>query len=247
MLKPLKPTNPFTDIDEDGEIVEQTAVTPAVKAGVAVAVVQPNTGNPLKDLENAINFGFTDGQTLKVDKAGFQPSKTTNVGNILVMEVLGWKRKWLVAPGTDNAPKDLVAYSDDGVNCNDPEKGTLQEHLALLHSMKYKDAKISERVVLFGVYLASEKPFPSGMESPEYVQVDMASTSALSWASYMDLLMPSIRRGNVPVDKANIVRLTINIAENKKRGAATYPVVAFSNPYRVKPTQVDNSRLLLGC
>jgi hypothetical protein len=171
-LNPLNAATSFNeyDLDEDGEPV--TAVPQRVQAVAVPQRAQFASNNPLADLENAVPFSYSDGTSMVADKGGWQvrSKKTVSVGNAIILEIESWERLWMVTPGTDKAPKECVAYSRDGVNCNNPEQGTLQEHLAMLKASNYPNAKLEERVIVFGFYEGSERPFPSDMETPEYVQ-----------------------------------------------------------------------------
>ena len=257
MLKPLNnqtTTNVNTDpyfLDEEGEPIEgeAQAVAPVhVQRVQAVAVPQPATftsTNPLASLENAVSFSYKDGVQLVADKAGFQvrAKKTVTVGFSVAMEVVSWEKFWMVSPGSESAPAELVAYSNDGVNCNNPEQGTLQEHLKVLHSTGYTNARIDERVKVFGFFEGSEKAFPADMGTPTYIQLDLSPVSAKAWLSYLSLLPGSVRRGIVPADKAAFVKFTISVEENKKKGSSkTYAAVNMSCPV----SGAVNRQLLLG-
>lgn len=232
-LNPLNAATSFNeyDLDEDGEPV--TAVPQRVQAVAVPQRAQFASNNPLADLENAVPFSYSDGTSMVADKGGWQvrSKKTVSVGNAIILEIESWERLWMVTPGTDKAPKECVAYSRDGVNCNNPEQGTLQEHLAMLKASNYPNAKLEERVIVFGFYEGSERPFPSDMETPEYVQLDLSPTSAKAFHSYVRLLEGSIRRGSIPAEKAKFVKFSIGIAESKKT-SSTYAAVSMACPYK---------------
>lgn len=255
----LNPINATTtafdafDLDDEGEPVTTTTVAPRpatlrpLQEVEAVEVPTPtkSASNPLLGKKYAVEFDYKDGIALVADKAGWQirANKKVSVGSSIIIDVESWEPLWMVIPGTDKAPKELVAYSRDGLNCNNSDQGTLAEHLAMLKSSGYDKARIEERVLVFGFYEGSEKAFPAGVETPEYVQIDLSPTSTRTFHSYMEKLHGSIRRGTVPTDKAAVVKFTITVEENKKKSNATYAAVNCSCPHKVVSV---NRQLMIG-
>jgi hypothetical protein len=231
------------NIDENGEIFEDDNTPAAHSTTVVVSPVaqrNPTTGNPLKDALNAADFNYKDGVQLVANNGNIvlRTSKTTKGGEWLDIDVVSWKKMWVCSPGANGAPKDTVAYSSDGVNCNNPEQGLLSTHLQSLKESGYSRAKIEERAIVFGYYVGSEKPLVTATGTPDEVQIDLAPTAAKAWGSFINRLDAALSRRRIAVETASIVRFSAVVQETKN--GDSYTSVEMSSP------QKGNQALMIG-
>lgn len=147
-------------------------------SAVAVAAPKINT-KVLAELRNALPVEFNSLAQVQAVQGSFRDKETeTKMGETIRLRLLSWQDSWVVGPNDTKAPKDTVKYSDDGVTAKD---GTLlQDHLKELKE-KYPKAKISQRVVVVGALLETEKPHKL---NGELVQIDLSPQSRAMFLRY---------------------------------------------------------------
>jgi len=235
MLKPVTTNTAATSFEmDDQDIAEmQAAATAETYAETAVAVVEQHLpAAPAKSkfdgvsdavgaLKNAIPVRFNDGLSVKVEQTGFYTRRDNKpLGREIKMELLSWQDNYVISPGDDKAPKDLVKYSDDGKTCSD---GTpVVEHLNYLKSLGMTKASLKERTVI----VASLEEAP---EAPTLVdrviQIDLSPQSRASFSDYRLVAMNKQRKGRITADQAVMVSARVVRATN---GTNAYGVVEFS-------------------
>lgn len=226
MLKPVTTTAAATSFEQDEAIEVTSTVT-------EVAVVEGHTpAAPVKSkfdgvtdavgaLKNAIPVRFNDGLSVKVEQTGFYTRRDNKpLGREIKMELLSWQDNFVISPGDDKSPKDLVKYSDDGRTCSD---GTpVAEHLAYLRSLGLTKAALKERTVI----VASLESAP---EAPDLVdrviQIDLSPQSRASFSDYRLVAMNKQRKGRITAEQAVMVQAKVVRATN---GTNAYGVVEFS-------------------
>lgn len=230
------------NIDENGDVfddvdtsVPQNYSTAVVVQAAAVPQRNAATGNPLKDALNAASFNYKDGIQLVASNGNItlRSSKSSKCGEWVDIDITAWKKVWVCSPGVNGAPKESVAYSDDGVNCNKADQGLLSAHLEMLKESGYRKAKIEERAVLLGYYEGSEKPFPGGT-APDEVQIDLSPTAAKAWGSFVNRLDAALSRRRIPVETASVVRFTAVVSETST-GGESYTTLQMSSPRKAIP------------
>lgn len=236
-----KINNPM-NLDENGDVFDDVDTSVAqnhstsVVVQQAVAVPQRNafTGNPLKDALNAASFNYKDGTQLVASNGNItlRSSKSSKCGEWVDIDITAWKKVWVCSPGVNSAPKESVAYSDDGVNCNKADQGLLSAHLEMLKESGYSKAKIEERAVLLGYYEGSEKPFPGGA-APDEVQIDLSPTAAKAWGSFVNRLDAALSRRRITAETASVVRFTAVVSETKS--GESYTTIEMSSPRKAAP------------
>ena len=226
MLKPVTTNTAATSFEQD-EAIEVTSTV------AEVAVVEQNLpAAPVKSkfdgvtdavgaLKNAIPVRFDDGLSVKVEQTGFYTRMGNKpLGREIKMELLSWQDNYVITPGSDSAPKDMVRYSDDGKTCSD---GTpVAEHLEYLRSLGMTKAAVKERTVI----VASLEAAP---EAPDLVdrviQIDLSPKSRAAFSDYRLVAMNKQRKGRITADQAVMVSAKVVRATN---GTNAYGVVEFS-------------------
>ncbi len=194
------------------------AVTAGASAG-AVAVA--GNMHAIDELKNALRVDYNTLSQVIVTNGNFVERETkTILGDSIQFELLSWQDSWVVSPNDDKAPKDVVRFSDDGVNCGD---GTpVSEYIAELKSMGYLKAALRQRVVLVGAVIAAAK---SEKFNGELMQIDLSPASRTQWLRYQANAAYAIRTGRQTADQVKIVKAIAELAQN---GDNTYTLAKFS-------------------
>jgi hypothetical protein len=215
----LKPVNQntatFEDMEDEGNFAPAAAPATTPAPTTAVAVARPaavtafnavvDTVSSLKDAmpvtyDMLISLIATNGNICKRD--GKKP-----VGDEVVFELISWQDSYVVSPGDDKAPKDMIRYSDDGVVCSD---GSLvQEHLSELRSLGYTKAAVKQRAVVVGSVINASK---TKELDDELVQFDLSPQSRTSFKNYAASVMNKQRLGKITAAQATKVKASAVLA-----------------------------------
>jgi hypothetical protein len=203
----------FEDMDDSAFDAVSAPVAAATTTAVAVAPPAAVTSfNAVADtvsgLKNAMPVTYdmlisliaTNGNVCKRD--GKRP-----IGDEVVFELISWQDSFVVAPGDDKAPKELIRYSDDGVICSD---GTsVQEHLSDLRSLGYAKAAVKQRAVVVGSVISASK---TKELDDELVQFDLSPQSRTSFKNYAASVMNKQRLGKITAAQATKVKASAVLA-----------------------------------
>lgn len=212
------------------ESIDDEIASPAATSSTAVAVAAPATGiqasfaaatDTIGNLKNAMRVTYdmliplvaTNGNLVKrADKKA--------VGDEVIFDLLSWQDSWTITPGSDQAPKDMVKYSDDGVLCSD---GTpVAEHLQQLRNLGYSKAKANQRLVVVGSVVSCSKTKDL---DDELVQIDLAPQSRTAFMNYAISAMNKQRLGKATPEQVTKMKATAELAT---MGSNTFTRVAFS-------------------
>ena len=239
----LKPK--FENPDEDtvavaenpaAPVAEKSAATAPVEAKVDAATavaVRPEINLPtplvstgdmhvLKKLKDNLFVDYNTLAQVKAEQGAFSDRETEeNLGSQLVVEVLSWQDSFVCSPNDDDAEKELVKYSDDGVTAKD---GTdMKAHLEHLRSQGYDKARTTHRLVVVGALLESEKP---SALTGNLVQIDLPPTGKTQWDRYNANCAWNIRTGKLTEEGAK--RVLVKAVVAKGQGSVKYTLVTFS-------------------
>jgi len=176
--------------------------------------------NVLSPLQNAMRVEYNTLESIIASQGNFKSRETNkSLGDEVVFEVLSFQDSFVVSPGDDKAPQDVVRYSDDGLTCSD---GTsVQEHLHWLKTNGYPKASIKPRVVLVGAIESTSKA--SDLVGA-LVQFDLSPTSRVQWNRYMANSAFMVRAGKVTPDQLLRVRA---VAESAMNGTNEFTLAKF--------------------
>ena len=198
-----------------------TAVAPAT--GTAVAKPAFNMAdNPITLLKNALTVDYNTLAQIKATQGNLMERETNaNMGDWLTAEIMSWQDSYVVSPGDDKAPKEIVKYSNDGTTCTD---GTsVADALADMRTAGWLKAKLNQRaVVVLAVYATAKE---SDKFAGTLMQLDLAPTSRTQWQRYCANTAFGLKLGKLKPEQVTKIKLTTRIALN---GANAYTVVDFA-------------------
>lgn len=192
------------------------AAAPAAAAPVA-ALVAVVSGSALAIAEPAYAISEGMKHSIVVDYNTFPQITATNgnfvereskiaLGDTITFELVSFQDSWVVSPGDDKAPNDLVRYSDDGVVCSD---GTpVQEHLQFLKAGGYPKASLKQRSVVVGEVLSCSKV---AKYNGELVQFDLSPMSRVQWQRYLANSVNSLRKGRKTAEQLKMITATTEL------------------------------------
>lgn len=166
------------------------AAAAAAVTTAAVTVTKPSGGLSLGALGQGVTMESLFKNKLRVEyntlaclipfQGGWMLRETKKlIGDEINLQLLSYQDSYVVSPEDDKAPREVVRYSDDGINCSD---GTsVAEHLAFLKSNGYPKAKLKERIIVVAALLKSGKPCD---EVGGLVQLDLPPSSRTMWKRY---------------------------------------------------------------
>lgn len=203
-----------------------TAVT--TPTGGQVAATRPLV-NPLEPLKNAFPVEYDTLRNLQINQGNVIDRESGKaLGDTIKLELLSFQDQWVCGPGGEDKSeeaKELVRYSDDGITSTKGDD--MKAHLEHLRALGYKDAKISERMVICG---AVTDPGSKGKKDvPELqdalVQINLPPTSKAAFKRYQVDQAYRIGKGLIQPEGAQHVKIECSIV---KRGDMTWTVAAFS-------------------
>lgn len=226
----LKKTETATPAFEDGDdTTAATATTTVSKASTAVAQAKTAAvavGNKvdlrvMDQFKDALKVEYNTLDQIIATNGNFMDRESNTVlGDTIVFNLLSFQDSYVVSPNDDNAPDDIVRYSDDGVTCSD---GTdVQVHLAFLKENGFPKASLKERAV---VVAAVESATKTDKFNGQLVQLDLSPSSRTMWKRYMANVAYALSIRTVSADKVNRVKAETAL---KQKGTNTFTQVQFS-------------------
>lgn len=229
LLKTETANNAATPFEDDEPVAAPAATSAAPAASAQVAVTQKPAGtlaiaampNALEPLRNALRVEYNTLESIIANQGNFMSRETKkSLGDEITFELLSFQDSFVVSPGDDKAPQDVVRYSDDGLTCSD---GTsVQEHLHWLKTNGYPKAAVKPRVVVVGAVLTTSKA--SDLVGT-LVQLDLSPASRVHWMRYMANSAFMVRAGKHTAEQLTKVKATAETAVN---GTNTYTLAKFS-------------------
>jgi hypothetical protein len=220
------PVEPVVEVQTAAEVVaeqvQQAAAAPAVVparpvgtiVGIDSRLLIPVGGKepPLwDDLENAYTADYGELPRLKASNGGLSDDQD-RYGTFIGLQVLGWNKMWIVSPGADEAPGEIVGYSHDGEYLDDGSGTSVKEHLEKLR-LNWPKAAVKEYYEVVGVLLTSEKPTD---KKGKMVQLQLSPTSVSAFNSYRKQGPINKRLGLIPDGFEHVVRINAEVAKNKQ-------------------------------
>ena len=199
--------------------VKSSTLTETKTSAVAVAnKVDLHVMNSYKDAMK-VEYNTLD-QIIATNGNFMDRESNTVLGDTVVFTLLSFQDSYVVSPNDDNAPDDVVRYSDDGIVCSD---GTdVQAHLAFLKENGFPKASLKERAV---VVAAVESAAKTDKFNGQLVQLDLSPSSRTMWKRYMANVAYGLSIGTVTADKVNRVKAETAL---KQKGTNTFTQVQFS-------------------
>lgn len=228
LLKTETANNTATPFEDDETVAAPaTASVEAPAAQVAVASKPAGTlaiaamPNALEPLRNALRVEYNTLESIIANQGNFMSRETKkSLGDEITFELLSFQDSFVVSPGDDKAPQDVVRYSDDGLTCSD---GTsVQEHLHWLKTNGYPKAAVKSRVVVVGAVLTTSKA--SDLVGT-LVQLDLSPVSRTHWMRYMANSAFMVRAGKYTAEQLTKVKA---VAETAVNGTNTFTFSRFS-------------------
>lgn len=136
--------------------------------------------------------------------------KGTMLGDEIVFLLESWQDAFVVSPEDDNAPDEVVRYSDDGIICSD---GTpVAEHLDWLQANGFPKARLKNRNVIVGlVQECAKQPQYVG----ELVQLDLPPSSKVMWDRYGIGALYAVNTNRFDKEQARKIRCTVSVTRKK--------------------------------
>lgn len=202
-----------------------TATAPATQASAAVAVVKPaNTAvaiaqhmEKLTAYRDALHVDYNTLDQIIATNGNFVDRESKKVlGDTVVFELLSYQDSYVVSPEDDDAPNDVVRYSDDGVTCSD---GTdVQEHLVWLKANGYPKARLKQRVVVVGGVESAAK---SADFNDKLVQFDVAPSSRVQWQRYLANTAYLMKKGTLVAGDSQRIKVEAVLSNSSNNDTFT--------------------------
>lgn len=223
-----KATEPTT------ETVTHKATESVAEAPVnAIAVAAPRTGalttakaitmaSTLSVMKDALHVDYDSLPCLGATQGSFTvKTDDAELGSEIKLQLLSFQDSYVCSPNDEEADKELVKYSDDGVTAKD---GTdMKAHLEDLRQQGFKNAKISHRVVLVGELLSSQEPHEL---VGQLVQIDLPETGRRAFNTYSLQASYAVAKGKKTAEEAAV--LTLKAIKDKSRDGKVFTKVAIS-------------------
>jgi hypothetical protein len=132
-----------------------------------------------------------------------------NMGETIQLRLLSWQDLWQISPGVSGAEAaEYVRYSDDGKITNKGEDCI--EFLNMLkNELGYKNAKLTQRVVIVGILEGTEKD--SRLQG-EMVQIDLSNTSKKEFDKYRLGCAYKVGKGILTAEQVSLMTMKTEIA-----------------------------------
>jgi len=210
----------FEDEDTMDTVAAQPAATaqPATTTAVAerkTTAVSPiqTLVNPLEQYKDVLRVDYNTLEQCIVNQGNFVLREDNKVlGDVVTFEVQSWQDAWVVSPEDDDAPNDVVRYSNDGVMCSD-NSVTVAEHLNWLRTNGYPKARLKQRVVVVAALLEVSKATAKDKEGC-LVQFDLSPANRTQWLRYAANTAFQIKMGKFTQEQVMRVTATAEIANS---------------------------------
>lgn len=202
-----------------------TAVATVAAAAMVVARPRKVVHGAFEDLKDTLHVDYNTLTQVFPSNGNFMDRETNdNLGDSIVFLVKSYQDSFVVSPEDDNAPDEVVRYSDDGVICSD---GTpVQAHLEYLQANGYPKAKVKNRNVVVAELLEVPKlPRYVG----ELVQIDLPPSSKVMWDRYRVNALYAVQTKRKTEDEIGVVKGTANVT---RKGDNVFTLAKFETAVR---------------
>lgn len=205
-----------------------TAMVAAPTSAPAVAATQSPAAGALAQardafdqFRNALPVEYNTLDQIIASNGNFVERETkTALGDTVHFDLLSFQDSFVVSPEDDNAPGEIVRYSNDGVVCSDGSD--VKEHLYWLHQNGYPKARLKQRVVVVGAVTSAAK---TDKFNGQLVQFDLSPASRTLWQRFAISAAYGLTTGRVTAAQVSKVKAEALL---KSRGNDTYTVASFS-------------------
>lgn len=215
-------TSTKTSAESATAMVAAPTSAPAVAATqspAAVALAQAR--DAFDQFRNALPVEYNTLDQIIASNGNFVERETKTVlGDIVHFDLLSFQDSFIVSPEDDNAPGEIVRYSNDGVVCSDGSD--VKEHLYWLHQNGYPKARLKQRVVVVGAVTSAAK---TDKFNGQLVQFDLSPASRTLWQRFAISAAYGLTTGRVTAAQVSKVKAEALL---KSRGNDTYTVASFS-------------------
>lgn len=150
----------------------------------------------------------------------------TVFGEWVEFELVSYQDNWLISPGGDtDEAKELARYSDDGKTVKDTGE-LCTEYINRLKGLGYKDAKMSQRLVLVASLTNCDKTVT--IDEGMLFQIDLAPTSMAAFNRYKNQVAFDAAKGRVSLASATQIRATAEVAQQRGGSKNEYTVLKFT-------------------
>lgn len=215
-------TSTKTSAESATAMVAAPTSAPAVAATqspAAVALAQAR--DAFDQFRNALPVEYNTLDQIIASNGNFVERETKTVlGDTVHFDLLSFQDSFVVSPEDDNAPGEIVRYSNDGVVCSDGSD--VKEHLDWLHQNGYPKARLKQRVVVVGAVTSAAK---TDKFNGQLVQFDLSPASRTLWQRFAISAAYGLTTGRVTAAQVSKVKAEALL---KSRGNDTYTVASFS-------------------
>lgn len=211
-----------TSAESATAMVATPASAPAVAATQSPAAVALTQARDAFDqFRNALPVEYNTLDQIIASNGNFVERETKTVlGDTVHFDLLSFQDSFVVSPEDDNAPGEIVRYSNDGVVCSDGSD--VKEHLDWLHQNGYPKARLKQRVVVVGAVTSAAK---TDKFNGQLVQFDLSPASRTLWQRFAISAAYGLTTGRVTAAQVSKVKAEALL---KSRGNDTYTVASFS-------------------
>lgn len=215
-------TSTKTSAESATAMVAAPTSAPAVAATQSPAAVALTQARDAFDqFRNALPVEYNTLDQIIASNGNFVERETKTVlGDTVHFDLLSFQDSFVVSPEDDNAPGEIVRYSNDGVVCSDGSD--VKEHLDWLHQNGYPKARLKQRVVVVGAVTSAAK---TDKFNGQLVQFDLSPASRTLWQRFAISAAYGLTTGRVTAAQVSKVKAEALL---KSRGNDTYTVASFS-------------------
>lgn len=196
--------------------------TGLVAAKANALAIMPEAYAITEGMKNAMTVDFNTFPQITTTNGNFVERETKAVlGDTIEFELLSYQDAWVVDPGDEKAPKEMVRYSNDGVTCSDGTPVT--EHLMFLKAGGYPLANLKERSVVVGEIISASK---TKKYDGELVQFDLSPMSRVQWQRYLMNSVNTLRKKRKTEEQLKMIRAEAQLAT---KGDNTYTKATFAS------------------
>jgi hypothetical protein len=201
------------------DVKSDTAV--AVKPASALAVATKVDLRVMDSFKDAMTVDYNTLSQVIATNGNFVDRETKTVmGDTIMFTLLSFQDSYVVSPNSDEAPDELVKYSNDGKVCSD---GTdVQEHLTFLKENGFPKASLKQRVV---VVAAIEGAAKTDKFNGTLMQFDLSPASRTQWMRYTANVAYGLSVGKFKPEQVNRVKAETLL---QQKGTDTFTLVQFN-------------------
>lgn len=197
---------------------ETTTTAVAVQGSRAVA---PAGGRKvqaaMEHLREALPVDYNTLTQIVASNGNFQDRETKKIlGDTIVFQCLSFQDSYVIDPGDEDAPAEVVKYSNDGVYTT--EGVLVQDALAEMHNRGYVKARVKQRTVVVGGIISASK---TADYNDSLVQFDLSPKSRVQWDRYRANQQYKLKVGRITEEAIERVKACTEVAQGPDSKAFT--------------------------